>query len=59
MRKPKMLINEPEQTFIKVDTQKEIRCQNPLCNRLLMKGHIKAIEIKCSQCKTLQHFEEL
>ncbi|MCK5021450.1 MAG: hypothetical protein KAS32_30845 [Candidatus Peribacteraceae bacterium] len=45
--------------FIFVDTEKEIRCPHVIhlggkpkrCNRLLMKGEIKTIEIVCPSCK--------
>lgn len=33
---------------------KEIRCKK--CKRLLMKGEVWAIEIKCPKCGFIQHF---
>ncbi|WP_034764980.1 Com family DNA-binding transcriptional regulator [Chrysiogenes arsenatis] len=33
----------------------EIRCRK--CRRLLMKGHVLQIEVKCPKCGALQRFE--
>jgi iron complex transport system substrate-binding protein len=35
----------------------EIRCKR--CGRLLMKGFIKAIEVKCPKCGYVQIFSEM
>ncbi len=42
---------------IKVDTTKQIRC--PFCNRMILKGVIKAIETKCPKCKQIIKFEQI
>lgn len=34
--------------------EKEIRCRS--CNRLLLKGRVEEIEIKCPKCGCLQCF---
>lgn len=39
-------------TMVKKIEEKEIRCKR--CKRLLMKGEIKTIEIKCPKCGYLQ-----
>ncbi|MEE8329208.1 MAG: Com family DNA-binding transcriptional regulator [Thermodesulfovibrionia bacterium] len=36
---------------------KEIRCKQ--CNRLLMKGIVVVIQIKCRKCKYTQFFTDL
>jgi len=37
---------------IYVANKKEIRCKK--CRRLLMKGEVKAVEIKCPKCGYIQ-----
>lgn len=34
----------------------EIRCKR--CKRLLMKGHVKTVEIKCPKCGYIQIFDD-
>ena len=43
--------------LIKVDTEKEIRC--PECNRLLQKGVVVSIEMKCPKCKAVIRFKNM
>ena len=41
---------------IYVANKKEIRCKK--CRRLLMKGEVKAVEIKCPKCGYIQKIIE-
>jgi phage FluMu protein Com len=38
------------------EARKEIRCKK--CRRLLMKGEVRAIEIKCPKCGYVQKISE-
>ncbi|UCZ55976.1 Com family DNA-binding transcriptional regulator [Desulfurispirillum indicum] len=33
----------------------EVRCKR--CNRLLFKGSVISVEVKCPKCRSVQHFD--
>ncbi len=44
-----------EQTVKPADNEKEYRCPN--CSKLLMKGDVNLVQIKCPRCKNIVTFK--
>ncbi|MGE4498356.1 MAG: Com family DNA-binding transcriptional regulator [Deferribacterales bacterium] len=44
-----------EQTVKSADNEKEYRCPN--CSKLLMKGDVNLVQIKCPRCKNIVTFK--
>ena len=58
MLKDKAIFNNPKYTksVIEVDTEKQVRC--PYCNRMICKGEVKTIQVKCPNCKEIFKLEQ-
>ena len=45
--------------IIDVDESQEVRCPNPRCNHLMLKGEVKKIRTKCPKCKQFFSYEKV